>query len=97
MKIDGIKVLNNLNSENKINSKKENENIFSNYFKTALDKVNDLQNDSQKYKDMISTGNIDNIHEAMIAGEKASVALQFTINVQNKVIEAYKEIMRLQI
>ena len=33
----------------------------------------------------------------MIAGQKASVALQATVEVRNKVVEAYQEIMRMQV
>jgi flagellar hook-basal body complex protein FliE len=42
-------------------------------------------------------GDIDNIHEVMIAQEKATVALQYTVQIRDKVLEAYNEIMRMQI
>ena len=42
-------------------------------------------------------GKTDNIHQVMIAGEKAETSMKLTLAVQNKVIDAYKEIMRLQV
>ncbi|WP_026893856.1 flagellar hook-basal body complex protein FliE [Clostridiisalibacter paucivorans] len=76
-------------NDNKIN--------FSQYLKSALDDVNSLQLESEKYKEMMAVGKVDNIHEVMIASEKASIALQLTTSIRNKVVDAYKEIMRMQI
>ena len=42
-------------------------------------------------------GETDNIHNVMIAGSKANLALQMTIQVRNKVMDAYNEIMNMQI
>ena len=39
----------------------------------------------------------DDIHSVMIAGEKANLALQFTMKVRNKVVDAYKEVMNMQV
>jgi flagellar hook-basal body complex protein FliE len=38
-----------------------------------------------------------NLHEAMIAMEKADITLRFAVQVRNKAIEAYQEIMRIQV
>ncbi|OON97985.1 MAG: hypothetical protein ATN36_00180 [Epulopiscium sp. Nele67-Bin005] len=43
------------------------------------------------------TGKNDNIHELMIAQEKSSILLQFTMQVRNKIVEAYDEIMRIPV
>ncbi|WP_129596918.1 flagellar hook-basal body complex protein FliE [Anaerophilus nitritogenes] len=70
---------------------------FSSFLKDALDKVNDYQVESEKMDTLAALGEIDNIHEVMIAAEKSEIALQFTVEVKNKVLDAYKEIMRLQV
>jgi len=70
---------------------------FGDYFKQALDNVNQLQLDSAQMGIDFAAGKTDNIHQVMIAGEKADVALQLTMQIRNKVIEAYNEIMRMQI
>lgn len=43
------------------------------------------------------TGKNDNIHNLMIAQEKSSILLQFTMQVRNQVVQAYQEIMRLSV
>jgi len=37
------------------------------------------------------------LHDVMIASQKASITLQATMEVRNKVVEAYQEIMRMQV
>lgn len=68
---------------------------FGDFLKDAIGKVNELELQSKHNDDMLAIGEIDNIHEVMIASQKADVALQFTMEVKNKIMEAYKEIMRL--
>ena len=59
---------------------------FANYLKDALDKVNDLQIESTNLTESFLMGETDNIHNVMIAGSKANLALQMTIQVRNKVL-----------
>ncbi len=47
-------------------------------------------------KDLVS-GALEHPHQAMVKLEQANLALQFTIQARNKVLEAYNEIMRMQI
>ncbi len=70
---------------------------FSEYLKGALDNVNDLQLESDKATEDFALGKSDNIHGVMIAAEKADVALQFAMQVRNKLLDAYTEIMRMQV
>jgi flagellar hook-basal body complex protein FliE len=70
---------------------------FSNYFNEKLKEVNQLQKDSQKMTADFAVGKTDNIHQVMISAEKAKIAVNLTTAVQSKAIDAYKEIMRLQV
>ncbi|TCO79954.1 flagellar hook-basal body complex protein FliE [Marinisporobacter balticus] len=79
-----------------INDKKE-ENNFSTFLKNAINEVNDYELASQKLGTQAAMGEIENIQEVMIATEKSEIALQFTMEIKNKVLDAYKEIMRLQV
>lgn len=100
MEVNNIKVLNQeqIFKNSLIENSKGNSNIaFNDFLKSALDNVNKLQIEADNYKMMLATGQVDSIHEVMIASEKASLALQFTLSIRNKVIEAYREIMRMQI
>ena len=70
---------------------------FEDFLQDALNKVNDLQLQSDKLTNDFAAGKTDNIHQVMIAAEKADLALQFTMQIRNKILDAYNEIMRIQI
>lgn len=70
---------------------------FGEYLKDALGKTNELINESDKLSAEFAAGRTDNIHQVLIAIEKADMALQFTLQVRNKILDAYNEIMRMQI
>lgn len=70
---------------------------FSSFLKNALNQVNEMQIESDEYKKMLAVGDVDNLHDVMIASDKANTAMQVTLSIRNKVVEAYKEIMRIQI
>ena len=70
---------------------------FSDLFREQLNQVNQLKKDSQAATASFAAGETDNIHDVMIASEKAKVAVNLTTAVQTKVLDAYNEIMRLQV
>lgn len=70
---------------------------FSAFLKDSIEKVNLLEKESEQYDLKMASGQLENIHEAMIATQKADIALQLTMQIRNKVLEAYREIMRMQI
>jgi flagellar hook-basal body complex protein FliE len=80
-----------------LNSKLQDRNKFSSFLNAALNKVNRLQVESDEYKKLLVTGDVDNLHDVTIAAEKANISLQLTLGIRNKVVEAYREIMRMQI
>ncbi|MTI47985.1 flagellar hook-basal body complex protein FliE [Sporosalibacterium faouarense] len=95
---NGITKIGNLNLNNKIlNKQQSKDSSFEGYLKNALDKVNGLQVEADQYKQLLATGQVDNIHQVTIAAEKADIALQFTMTVRGKILDAYNEIMRMQI
>ena len=70
---------------------------FSDYLNEALDNTNQLLLDSDKIATDFAAGKTDNIHQVVIAAEKADIALQFTMQIRTKIMDAYNEIMRMQI
>ena len=70
---------------------------FGEFLNDAINKVSDMQLEAQKMNEALALGQTDNLHQVMIASEKASVALQFTMQVRNKILDAYQEIMRMPI
>ncbi len=76
---------------------KSAENSFGADIKKFLSDVNQTQLKAEDITTDLINGKSKNIHEAVIAMEKAQLSLQFTLQTRNKVIEAYQEIMRMQI
>lgn len=70
---------------------------FSDLFREKLNEVNQLKKDSSAMTASFAAGETDNVHDVMIASEKAKVAVNLTTAVQTKVLDAYNEIMRLQV
>jgi len=69
---------------------------FREFLSSALRQVNDLQLQSDlAYQQMIA-GEIE-FHDAMIIAEQANLALQLTMAIRTKLVEAYQEIMRMQV
>ncbi len=70
---------------------------FGEMLKEHLKKVNHLQNTADTAVQDLASGKNEDVHNTMISLEKASVAMQLTMQVRNKVVEAYQEIMRMQV
>ena len=70
---------------------------FGDLFKQSLEKVNAAQHKSDEMTNQLITGEVKDVHEVMIASQKASLSLQLTLQVRNKVVEAYQEVMRMQV
>ncbi len=70
---------------------------FGAFLKQSIEQLNQYELQSQKMDTLMSIDEIDNLHEVMIAAQKSEIALQFAVEVKNKVLDAYKEIMRLQL
>jgi len=75
----------------------ESTNNFGQFLSDALNKVNDLQKASEQAGIDLAAGKNVDISDVMIAAEKANLAVGLTVQVRNKVIEAYQEIMRMQL
>jgi len=79
------------------NTNKNNDVDFKELLKKAIDNVNELQKQADKLSNDFATGKISNIHEVIIAAEKASLSLRLTTEVRNRIVESFREIMRMQI
>jgi len=97
MEIKGISSLPVLDS-GKINSQaKEKAQSFSGFLNEAINQVNQTQLHAEQMTNEYALGNDVQLHEVVLATEKAALALQLTIQIRNKAIEAYQELMRMQI
>ncbi len=76
------------------------ETSFDAIMKAAMDLVNEANdlNSAAEYEELkVSLGYAENTHDLTAALEKAELAVQYTVAIKNKVLEAYKEIMNMQI
>ncbi len=70
---------------------------FAEMLESSVSKVNDMQlSADQSVKDLVA-GRTKNIHETMLALEQADLSLKLMMQVRNKVVDAYREIMRMQV
>lgn len=67
------------------------------FFSELVAKVNELQSKSDTAIQGLASGENKNLHEVMISMEKASISFQFMSSVRNKALEAYQEVMRMQV
>lgn len=79
-----------------VSSPKEASGDFGSMLKDAIQQVNKTQVDSEQMSNKLMTGQVQDVHEVMLAAQKASLSLNLTVEVRNKVIESYQEIMRMQ-
>lgn len=70
---------------------------FSEVLKQSIESVSKLQNDADKAIQGLASGQVNNIHETMIAIEKANLSFNLMLQVRNKLVHAYEEIMRTQV
>ena len=78
----------------------EEENPFSALFNAALSVVNDTNSMVTHHEQMqlaLATGQTDDILAVQMSMDRASNALNFTAQITNRIIESYREIMRMQI
>ncbi len=74
-------------------------NDFDLAFQAAMNMVNetnDYSNAAESAEIQFALGQQENTHDLLVAQEKSNVALQFTVAVRDKVLEAYREIMQMQ-
>ena len=83
------------NSVGKINESTSN---FGDMLTSALNSVNDLQKDSGAKKRAFEMGDSNvTLAEVMVASSKSGIALDATVQIRNKFVEAYKEIMSMPV
>ena len=70
---------------------------FAETLSSSLNKVNDLQKEADAAIQDFVSGETRNITETMIAVNKADLAFRLTMQVRNKIVEAYQEVLRTQI
>jgi flagellar hook-basal body complex protein FliE len=92
-KVDG---LNNIANTQKV-QKKDDSLDFAKMLKDEINETNKLLEDSQKAQTDIALGKVDDLAKASITIQKAEMKMKMMLEVRNKAINAYKELMKTQI
>jgi flagellar hook-basal body complex protein FliE len=69
---------------------------FGQYLQTAIENVGNQEKKVHELNDQFLLGKVD-VTQVLIASEQAHLSLQLTSQVRNKVVEAYQEMMRMQL
>ena len=70
---------------------------FSKFLTDALSQVDALQKNADAASMQLATGKVDDLSSVMVALEKASLSLSLTVAARDKVLDAYNQVMRMQI
>ncbi len=78
--------------------KADTQNSFSSLLKNSINKVNDIQAQTNKLQEAFQKGDPDvPIAEVMMAMQKSSVSFQAMLQVRNKIVKAYQDIMNMPV
>ena len=70
---------------------------FGEFLQDSISQVNNLQVEANTAMEKLASGESQNLHETLLSVEKADIAFRTMNQVRTKVIDAYREIMRMQI
>lgn len=70
---------------------------FGDLIAKGVENLQGLQDNADKLAVQAATGDLTDVHDYMIASNQASLATELTVAVRNKAVEAFNEIMRMQI
>ncbi|MDP2361645.1 MAG: flagellar hook-basal body complex protein FliE [bacterium] len=70
---------------------------FVDTLKASIEAINVQQVQADELAAHFAAGEVENVHDAMISMEKASLSFKFMVEVRNKLLEGYQELMRMQV
>ncbi|MBF0300205.1 MAG: flagellar hook-basal body complex protein FliE [Oligoflexia bacterium] len=85
-----------INGDNN-NIELESKKTFGNFLADSLTKVNNLQKEANVAIEKLVSGGSENLHETMLLVEQAEIAFKTLNQLRQKVLDAYKEVMKMQI
>src|SRR6266478_7034170 len=70
---------------------------FGSILQDAMSKVGELNNTASKSVESFLSGEGDDLHKTIMATQRADLAMELFLQVRNKVVQAYQEVMRMQV
>ncbi len=95
--VESLKPLTGIEPQKPDGDKKAEGSAFGAVLKDAIKDINSLQNDADKAIANVQLEDAGSVHDAMIALEKAGISFQVMMQVRNKILDAYQEVMRMQV
>jgi flagellar hook-basal body complex protein FliE len=71
--------------------------MFKSIFENAVKDVTDTQSKLEQQQYLLSTGQIDDVHNVTIAASEAQLSVDMLIQLRNKAVESYNELMRISL
>ena len=96
MKVEKV-VLDNFSKSEGTKKAEQGGSSFADTLKESIDKVGQLEKEANQQTETLVKGQGQDVHNTMIAIEKADLSFQLMMQIRNKIINAYEEIMRLQV
>jgi len=95
MKVESLKILEFFEPVEKLKEKEKGS--FSEIIRESIKKVMDIEKEASAEAEKLIKNETPDLHNVMIAIEKADLTFQLMMQVRNKIISAYEEIMRMQV
>ena len=95
-----LKGIEGLNPEQILRQKKpikQSSKSFLKIIKSQINEVDKLQNEANKIIEGFATGEVNNVHDVMIAMEKADISFNLMVEIRNRLVQSYQEILRMQV
>ena len=70
---------------------------FANILSDAMKTADETDATATAGTEALLSGNVNDLHDVVIEAEKADIALRLTVQIRNKAIDAYSEVMRMQV
>jgi flagellar hook-basal body complex protein FliE len=70
---------------------------FGDVLRSSLAQVNSLQQEADAAIQSLATGGTSTLHDTMLAIQKAELSFKLMMQVRNKIVEAYQEVLRMQV
>ncbi|HAX52590.1 flagellar hook-basal body complex protein FliE [Muricomes intestini] len=95
--ITPIQLWGNLPETVKASQTEESNGMFKSIFENAVNDVTDTQKTLEQQQYLLSTGQIDDVHSVSIAASEAQLSVDMLVQLRNKAIESYNELMRISL
>ena len=70
---------------------------FHSLFEEAVRRVDDYQKDAAQSIDKLMSGESQEVHQTILSAQRAELSMEFFLQMKNKAVQAYQEIMRMQL